>query len=83
MSRAIIGASSTDQLDANVAALDFELPAGVRAQLDEASSVPPPSVCQMFTPVYQGWLVSPGVKVGDKPADYAPAVRNWAPEGSG
>jgi hypothetical protein len=32
----------------------------------------------MFTPAYQGWLVSPGVKLGDKPAGYSPAVRNWA-----
>ncbi|MEZ0075474.1 hypothetical protein ABH927_004844 [Planotetraspora sp. GP83] len=36
----------------------------------------------MFTPDYQSWLVSPGVKVGGKPAGYAPAVRNWAPERS-
>jgi hypothetical protein len=35
----------------------------------------------MFTPAYQGWLVSPGVKVADKPAGYHPAVRNWADEG--
>ncbi|MEV4109082.1 hypothetical protein [Nonomuraea sp. NPDC049695] len=34
-------------------------------------------------PEYQGRLVSPGVKVGDKPAGYAPAVRNWAPESRG
>ncbi|WP_127937531.1 aldo/keto reductase [Nonomuraea polychroma] len=79
---AIVGASSADQLDANMVALDFELPAELRAELDEASSVPPLSVYQMFTPDYQSWLVSPGVKVGDKPAGYAPAVRNWAPERS-
>ncbi|MBO4270731.1 aldo/keto reductase [Microbispora triticiradicis] len=78
---AIVGASSAAQLDANVAALAFELPAELRARLDEASSVPPPSVYQMFTPGYQGWLVSPGVRVGDKPAGYAPAVRNWTPGG--
>ncbi|MFC5827416.1 aldo/keto reductase [Nonomuraea insulae] len=77
---AIAGASSADQLDANMAALDLELPAELRAQLDEASSVPPASVYRMFTPGYQNWLVSPGVKVGDKPAGYAPPVRNWAPE---
>jgi diketogulonate reductase-like aldo/keto reductase len=65
---AIIGASSTDQLDANLAALDFELSAELRAKLDEASSVPPQSVYRMFTPDYQSWLVSSGVKVGDKPA---------------
>ncbi|MEU4229684.1 aldo/keto reductase [Nonomuraea sp. NPDC026600] len=74
---AIAGASSTGQLAANLAALDFELPDELRAKLDEASAVPPRSVYQMFTPDYQSWLISPGVKVGDKPAGYAPAVRNW------
>jgi len=79
---AIVGASSVEQLDTSMAALDFELPAELRAELDEASSVPPQSVYRMFTPDYQSWLVSPGVKVGDKPLGYAPAVWNWAPEGT-
>jgi len=74
---AIVGASSADQLGASLAALDFELPAELRAALDEASATPPASVYRMFTPEYQGWLVSPGVKVGDKPAGYYPAVQNW------
>ncbi|WP_405084879.1 hypothetical protein [Microbispora sp. NBC_01389] len=39
------------------------------------------SARQVFTPGYQGRLVSPGVKIGDKPAGYAPAVRNRAPGG--
>jgi aryl-alcohol dehydrogenase-like predicted oxidoreductase len=77
---AIVGASSPQQLDSTLAALDFELPAGLRAELDEASAVPPASVYRMFTPAYQGWLVSPGVKLGDKPAGYQPPVRNWAGE---
>jgi aryl-alcohol dehydrogenase-like predicted oxidoreductase len=75
---AIVGASSPQQLDSTLAALDFELPAELRAELDEASAVPPASVYRMFTPAYQGWLVSPGVKLGDKPAGYQPPVRNWA-----
>ncbi|MFC4122996.1 aldo/keto reductase [Nonomuraea zeae] len=79
---AIVGASSASQLDANLGALDFELPAELRARLDEAGTVPPASVYRMFTPGYQSWLVNPGVKVGDKPAGYAPPVRNWAPENS-
>jgi aryl-alcohol dehydrogenase-like predicted oxidoreductase len=74
---AIIGASSTDQLDANLAALDFELPAELRAELDAASATPPSSVYRMFTPDYQSWLVNPEAKVGDKPTGYAPPVRNW------
>ncbi|MEV0379462.1 aldo/keto reductase [Nonomuraea sp. NPDC050643] len=76
---AIVGASSADQLDANLSALDFELPDELRAELDEASAVPPDSVYRMFTPGYQNWLVSPGLKVGDKPSGYAPSVRNWVP----
>ncbi|WP_440066690.1 aldo/keto reductase [Streptosporangium sp. OZ121] len=80
---AIVGASNTGQLDTTLTALDVELPAELRAQLDEASSVPPASVYQMFTPAYQGWLVNPGLKVGDKPAEYAPVVRNWTPGAGG
>ena len=75
---AIVGASSAGQLDVTLAALDFELPAELRAALDEASAAPPASVYRMFTPGYQAWLVSPGVRVGDKPAGYQPATRNWA-----
>ncbi|WP_436762245.1 aldo/keto reductase [Streptosporangium sp. V21-05] len=80
---AIVGASGPGQLDTTLTALDVELPAELRARLDEASSAPPASVYRMFTPGYQGWLVNPGLKVGDKPAGYAPAVRNWVPEGGG
>ncbi|WP_410652473.1 aldo/keto reductase [Amycolatopsis sp. cmx-4-54] len=74
---AIVGASSADQLGKSMAALDFTLPPDLRALLDEASAVPPESVYRMFTPAYQNWVISPGVKVGDKPAGYAPTVRNW------
>lgn len=74
---AIVGASSAEQLGASMAALDFELPAELRTLLDEASTVPPASVYRMFTPQYQNWIVTPGLKVGDKPAGYAPGVRNW------
>lgn len=77
---AIVGASSADQLGSSLAAMDFGLPAALRSELDQASAVPPASVYRMFTPGYQGWLVSPGVKVGDKPAGYQPPVRNWAEE---
>jgi hypothetical protein len=75
---AIVGASSAVQLGDSLAALDFELPGELRDALDEASAVPPVSVYRMFTPAYQGWLVSPGSKVADKPDGYDPAVRNWA-----
>ncbi|MDS0132197.1 MULTISPECIES: aldo/keto reductase [unclassified Amycolatopsis] len=74
---AIVGASSAGQLGTSMAALDFEIPAELRSLLDEASAAPPASVYRMFTPEYQNWIVSPGLKIGDKPAGYAPAVRNW------
>ena len=74
---AIVGASSVGQLDATMAALDFELPGELRTELDAASAVPPESVYRMFTPGYQHQLISPRVKVGDKPVGYAPPVQNW------
>jgi aryl-alcohol dehydrogenase-like predicted oxidoreductase len=77
---AIVGASSADQLGSTMAALDFELPVVLRAELDRASEVTPESVYRMFTPGYQNQLVSPGVKVGDKPAGYLPGIRNWVRE---
>lgn len=75
---AIVGASSAQQLGSTMAALDFAIPAELRAELDEAGAVPPESVYRMFTPGYQGQLINPGAKVGDKPAGYQPAVQNWA-----
>jgi aryl-alcohol dehydrogenase-like predicted oxidoreductase len=74
---AIVGASSAGQLGKSMAALDFEIPADLRKLLDDASAVPPASVYRMFTPAYQNWVVTPDLKVGDKPAGYAPPVRNW------
>jgi len=74
---AIVGASSPAQLTATMAALDFEIPAELRAALDMAGAVKPQSVYSMFTPEYQHMIVSPGAKVADKPAGYAPSVRNW------
>ena len=72
----VIGASSAGQLDANLAALDFEIPAGARRRLDEVSSRPTPGLYSMFTPQYQSWIVSPGLGIGDKPATYAAPVFN-------
>ncbi|MEV0701979.1 aldo/keto reductase [Saccharopolyspora sp. NPDC050389] len=77
---AIVGASSAEQLGSSLAALDFELPAELRTDLDAASAAPPGKPYSMFTPEYQSWLVNPGIKVGDKPAGYHPAVHNWTPE---
>jgi aryl-alcohol dehydrogenase-like predicted oxidoreductase len=70
----IIGASSSAQIEGNLAALDFEISAKARQRLEEASAVPLPSHYSMFTPEYQSWLVHPGVGLGDKPAGYAPPI---------
>ena len=75
---AIVGASSAGQLAGTMAALEFEIPPELRATLDEASAVAPQSIYKMFTPEYQQLIISTGTKVADKPAGYAPGVRNWA-----
>ncbi|MFK3983856.1 aldo/keto reductase [Micromonospora sp. NPDC050397] len=74
----VIGASGAEQLDSNMAALDFEIPQELRARLDEASAPEVPALYSMFTPEYQSWIVSPGLGIGDKPAGYAPSVFNGA-----
>ena len=74
----IVGASRPDQLDSNLAALDFEIPAELRARLDAASKPSWGAPYGMFTPEYQSWIVSPGLRIGDKPAGYAPPVWNAA-----
>ena len=72
----VIGASSAEQLDSNLAALDFEIPADARRRLEEASAPQAGLPYSMFTPQYQSWVVSPGLGIGDKPAGYAPPVFN-------
>jgi aryl-alcohol dehydrogenase-like predicted oxidoreductase len=74
----VIGASRPEQLDSNLAALDFEIPADALRRLDEASAPRTGSPYSMFTPEYQSWIVNPGLGIGDKPAGYAPPVFNGA-----
>jgi aryl-alcohol dehydrogenase-like predicted oxidoreductase len=69
----IIGASKPAQLEDNLAALDFELPAELRRTLEQASAQPPPFPYTMFGDAYQAQLHG-GAAVGDKPAGYAPPV---------
>jgi len=69
----IVGATKLEQLDANLAALDFELPAELRARLDAASAPERPFPYYMFADAQQTRLHG-GVAVGDKPASYAPPV---------
>ncbi|MEV4532543.1 aldo/keto reductase [Asanoa sp. NPDC049518] len=74
----IVGASSATQLDSSLGALDFEVPADLRARLDRASAPQWGLPYPMFTPEYQSWIVSPGLGIGDKPAGYQPPVWNAA-----
>jgi aryl-alcohol dehydrogenase-like predicted oxidoreductase len=69
----IVGATKIEQLDANLAALDFELPAGLRVQLDASTEPDHPFPYYMFADAQQTRLHG-GVAVGDKPAGYAPPV---------
>ncbi|GAB4055523.1 aldo/keto reductase [Catellatospora paridis] len=79
----IIGASSAEQLDANLAALDFTIPAELRERLEQAGAPEPGGPYAMFTPGYQSWIVSPGLGIGDKPAGYAPPIWNGAAPSAG
>ncbi|MER6590696.1 aldo/keto reductase [Micromonospora purpureochromogenes] len=76
ISSLVIGASSAEQLDSNLAALDFEIPADARRRLDEASAPAVPQLYAMFTSEYQSWVVNPGLGIGDKPASFAQPVWN-------
>ncbi|NNB96418.1 aldo/keto reductase [Corallococcus exiguus] len=69
----IIGATNPKQLDGNLAALDFSIPAELRRQLDEASAPPVPFPHGMFSNPYQLNLHG-NAAVGDKPAGYSPPV---------
>jgi aryl-alcohol dehydrogenase-like predicted oxidoreductase len=76
ISSLVVGASSESQLDSNLAALDFEIPADARGQLELASAPATASVYAMFTPEYQSWVVSPGLGIGDKPDTFHRPVWN-------
>jgi aryl-alcohol dehydrogenase-like predicted oxidoreductase len=49
----ILGARTSAQLDDNLAAIGFEIPAELRKQLDTASAIEPGNVYVFFTPVLQ------------------------------
>ncbi|GLS97424.1 aldo/keto reductase [Piscinibacter gummiphilus] len=69
----IVGASRPEQLDANLGALDFELPKALADRLDEASRPAMPFPYYFFTNAMQGMLYG-GATVGDKPAGYRSPV---------
>ncbi|MDI3282555.1 aldo/keto reductase [Polyangium sp. 15x6] len=65
----ILGATKLAQLEDNLAALDFEIPAELRRALDQASTLPPPFPYKMFGDAYQTMLHG-GASVSDKPVGY-------------
>lgn len=75
----IVGASRPEQLETNLGALDFTLPADVTRRLDDASRPVTPFPYYFFTNAMQGMMYG-GASVGDKPEGYRAPVRI---EGSG
>jgi aryl-alcohol dehydrogenase-like predicted oxidoreductase len=69
-----VGASRLEQLQANLAALDFTLPPELVSRLDEASRPVTTFPYYFFTNAMQGMFYG-GATVGDKPDGYHPPVR--------
>ena len=69
----LVGATKQAQLDDNLQALDFVIPAELVARLDAVSAVPPPFPYNYFLPDTQIQLAG-SHPVGDKPASYAPPI---------
>jgi aryl-alcohol dehydrogenase-like predicted oxidoreductase len=67
----LLGATKLAQLEDNLAALDFELPAELRNRLDTVSAPVTRFPYTFFTPGMQSMLTG-GAVVGDKPPGYAP-----------
>lgn len=67
----LIGATKLSQIEDNLGALDFEIPADLRERLDAVSERELQFPYSFFTPGMQAMLQG-GVPVGDKPAGYAP-----------
>jgi aryl-alcohol dehydrogenase-like predicted oxidoreductase len=69
----ILGATKLNQLEDNLGALDFSIPAELRARLEKVSATPAPFPHSYFGPEIQV-RVTGGAVTGDKPAGYSPAV---------
>jgi len=65
----IIGATRIEQLDDNIGALQFELPAELRQRLDDVSQPPLTYPAWYWTDLIQSAMYG-GVPVGDKPTGY-------------
>ena len=69
----IVGASRSEQLEANLGALDFDLPKALADRLEAASRPAVPFPYYFFTNAMQGMMYG-GATVGDKPAGYREPV---------
>ncbi|MES2068755.1 MAG: aldo/keto reductase [Pseudomonadota bacterium] len=69
----LIGATRQSQLDDNLKALDFSIPAELLARLEAVSASTPSFPYHFFTPGMQAMLAGAN-PVGDKPAGYAPGI---------
>jgi aryl-alcohol dehydrogenase-like predicted oxidoreductase len=69
----IVGASKLSQLEDNIQALDFEIPAELANRLETVSRPEPQFPYSFFGAEIQG-MIHGGVKVGDKPVGYQPNV---------
>ena len=67
----LVGATKLNQLQDNLAALDFAIPDELAGRLDAAGAVPKRFPYTFFGPEIQGMLTG-GATVGDKPAGYFP-----------
>jgi aryl-alcohol dehydrogenase-like predicted oxidoreductase len=69
----ILGATKLNQLEDNLGALDFSIPAELRARLEKVSATPAPFPHSYFGSEIQV-RVTGGAVTGDKPAGYSPPV---------
>jgi len=69
----LLGATKPEQLDDNLAALDFDLDPGLRQRLDDVSEPPPRFPYYFFSPDMQAMLAGDNA-LGDKPSGYAPPL---------
>lgn len=73
VSSVIIGATKLTQLQDNLQALDFTIPAELLARLNAVSKPEVPFPYSFFTDSHQG-MINGGATVGDKPASYPAPV---------
>ena len=68
----ILGATKLAQLKDNLGALDFEIPAELRARLDSVSKPVAPFPYSLFRRSRSRRGITGGLAIGDKPVGYMP-----------